>query len=186
MKNSVKTGKIWQILIENTILTRVLSFLSEYPNKVYTGTEIAKKFGKTRMAVFLSLTTLAKEGLIERECRGKAYLYRIVSENPVVKQFKVLKNVIALDPLIKKIRGVSKKVVLYGSASRGEDTAASDIDLLVVANNIDLAKNQIQKFKLKRKIEAKIFTPSGLADLKAKEKVFYEETDRGITLWEEE
>ena len=186
MKNNVKTSKIWQSIIENTVLTKVLSFLSEYPNEAYTGTELAEKLGKTRMAIFLSLTTLAKEGLIERESRGKVYLYKIISENPIVKQFKVLKNILMLEPLIKKLKGVSKKIVLYGSASRGEDTAKSDIDLLVISNNIDFVKKQMQEFKFKRKIEAKVFTPSGLADLKSKEKVFYEEIDRGITLWEGE
>jgi len=186
MKNNVKTSKIWQSIIENTVLTKVLSFLSEYPNEAYTGTELAEKLGKTRMAIFLSLTTLAREGLIERESRGKVYLYKIISENPIVKQFKVLKNIIMLEALIKKLKGVSKKIVLYGSAYRGEDTAKSDIDLLVISNNIDFVKKQIQEFKFERKIEAKVFTPSGLADLKSKEKVFYEEIDRGITLWEGE
>lgn len=38
--------------------------------------------------------------------------------------------------------------------------------------------------KTRQKIQSVIKTPSGLADFKDKEKIYYAEVDRGITLWE--
>lgn len=184
MKKSYKATKMLQYIIENTTLTRVLSFLSDYPDKTYTGTEIAKKIGKTRMSIFLSLKILTEQGLIEKDIKGKTYLYKIISENPVVKYFKILKTVIMLESIIKELKSVSKKIVLYGSASRGEDTYESDIDLLIITNNVDEVKKHLQKYKFKKKIETKIFTSAGFADLKSRDQIFYEEIDRGITLWE--
>jgi predicted nucleotidyltransferase len=186
MKNNSKTSVLWQNIMENTILTRVLSFLSEHPNKAYTGTEIADKLKNTRMAIFLSLKDLSKDGLVEKESRGKTYLYKIDQGNPIVKQFKVLRNIIELEPLINKLKLITKKIILFGSASRGEDTAESDVDFLIITNDIDSVQNMIQGYRFKREIEPKIFTPVGLATLREKEKVFYNEIDRGITLWEGE
>lgn len=186
MKNKVKAAGIWDGIIERSAMTAALIFLSENPNTSYTGADLAEKSGKSRMSVFLALKALSKEGVVKKESRGGAYLYRIDALNPAVKQFKVLKNVIELEPLINQLKKHAKKVILFGSLSRGEDTADSDVDLMIVTNSIDEAKEQVKKTKLRRKIEAVFFTPSGLADLKEKEKVFYNEIEHGLTLWEGE
>jgi predicted nucleotidyltransferase len=186
MKNKAKTTGIWDGVIESSAKTAVLIFLSENPERSFTGAELAKKAGKSRMSVFLVLKTLSKEGAVKRESRGGAYLYRINAGNPSVKQFKVLKNVIELEPFLEQLKKHAKKIVLFGSLSRGEDTADSDVDLLVVTNSVDEGKEQVKQIKAGRKIEAVFFTPSGLADLKEKEKVFYGEIERGLTLWEGE
>jgi predicted nucleotidyltransferase len=186
MKNKIKTGGIWDGVIERSAMTEMLIFLSENPNMSYTGAELAKKAGKSRMSAFLALKTLSKDGFVKKESRGGAYFYRINAGNPSVRQFKVLKNVIELEPILEQLKKHAKKIVLFGSLSRGEDTADSDVDLMVVTNSVDEGKEQVKQIKARRKIEAVFFTPSGLADLKEKEKVFYGEIERGLTLWEGE
>ncbi|KKR33003.1 MAG: hypothetical protein UT63_C0026G0011, partial [Candidatus Gottesmanbacteria bacterium GW2011_GWC2_39_8] len=99
--------------------------------------------------------------------------------------FKVLKNILLLQPIIKKLEPLSKKIILYGSASRGEDSPNSDMDLFVLSKEPQTTKNLLFSVKVKRKIQAIVKSPTELADLKEEEKIFYEEVNRGITLWEE-
>ena len=102
-----------------------------------------------------------------------------------IKQFKVLKNVLALRPLVSKLKPLSKKIILYGSTSRGENDPTSDIDLFILSQEPEAAKKAIASIKTKQKIQCVIKTPSDLADFIGKEKTYYAEVDRGITLWNE-
>ena len=90
-----------------------------------------------------------------------------------------------LTPIIESLKDTSQKIVLYGSASRGEDYADSDIDLFIISKAPDIAKKIILKSKLKRKIQSIIKTPADVPDFRANQKVFFEEINMGIILWEE-
>ena len=61
---------------------------------------------------------------------------------------------------------------------------ASDIDLFILSQEPEEAKKIIASIKARQKIQSVIKTPSELADFKEKEKTYYAEVDRGITLWE--
>ena len=112
-------------------------------------------------------------------------MYSLLYDEPVIKQFKVMRNIQFLRPIIEKLKHSSKKIILYGSVSRGEDDPKSDIDLFILAKDPEAVKSIISGLKTKRKIQSVIKSPSELADFKDKEKVYYDEVNRGITLWEE-
>jgi hypothetical protein len=40
----------------------------------------------------------------------------------VIKQLKILRTIISLSPLVKKFKKQARKIILYESTSRGEDT----------------------------------------------------------------
>ncbi len=172
-------------LFNSTNALKVLSYLASNPGKELLGSEIQKTTAISRIGLYLSLKELTRQGLVSRTKRGKFLFYLLNYNEPVVKQFKVLKNIILLRPLIKKIKSLSKKIILYGSAGRGEDYPESDIDLFVLAKDAQLVKDLVFTFKTKRKIQAAIMSPTEFADLKEKERIFYEEVNRGIILWEE-
>jgi predicted nucleotidyltransferase len=58
---------------------------------------------------------------------------------------KVLKTVLSLSGLIRKIKKQTRKVILYGSTSRGEDTKDSDIDLFMVTNTPEEIEKRIKR-----------------------------------------
>jgi hypothetical protein len=60
-------------------------------------------------------------------------------------------------------------------------TAKSFIFLHILLSRL---KKAMASIKTRQKIQSVIKTPSGLADFKDKEKIYYAEVDRGITLWE--
>jgi predicted nucleotidyltransferase len=164
---------------------RVLSFLVDNPTKDFQGREIQQATRISRTGVYLALQDLARNNLVHKTRKGKFLIYSAACDNPAVKQFKVLRNLILLNTALSKLRSLSKKIVLYGSTSRGEDDSSSDIDLFVLSHSPDAAKAIIATLKMKRKIQAVIKTPVELPDLKEKDKVFWGEVKRGIVLWEE-
>jgi len=156
----------------------------ENPGKEFLGNEIQKSTALSRAGVYLSLRELIKLKLVGRAKKGKFLIYSVAYDDPVVKQFKVLKNAQALKPLIEKLKSVSGRVVLYGSASRGEDDHSSDIDLFVLSNDPESVQRIVSGFRIKRMIQAVIKSPSDLAEFKEKEKAYCQEVGQGIILWE--
>lgn len=164
---------------------KILSFLVENLGKELLGSEIQKSTSISRAGAYIALRELIKQKLVLKTKKGKFLMYSVTYDNPVVKQFKVMRNIQFLRIVLEKIKPLSKKIILYGSASRGEDAPLSDIDLFILSKDPDVAKSIISGLKIKRKIQAVIKTPSELADFQYKEKVYCDEVNRGITLWEE-
>lgn len=164
---------------------KVLSYLAENPSREFLSSQIQKAASISRAGVYIALGELARQNLVSKVKKGNLLFYSIIYDDSAIKQFKVLKNVFALRPLVSKLKPLSKKIILYGSTSRGENDPASDIDLFILSQQPEAAKKIISSIKTKQKIQSVIKTPSQLADFKEKEKVYYAEVDRGITLWEE-
>ena len=164
---------------------KVLSFLADNPGKELLGSDIQKATCLSRAGVYIALRELIKQKLVFKTKRGKFLLYSVAQDDPVVRQFKIINNILFLTSLISRLKPLSKKIILYGSASRGEDDQKSDIDLFILAKDPQAVKKLLSSLKTKRKIQAVIKSPSELADLKEKDVTFYNEVDRGITLWEE-
>ena len=164
---------------------KILSFLADNVGKEFLGSEIQKATKLSRAGVYIALRELIKQKLVSKTQRGKFLVYSVVYDDPVIRQFKVLRNILLLKPVIAKLKPLSKKIILYGSASRGEDLLNSDIDLFVLSKDPEAIKEILPSIRIKRKIQTIVKSPSELADLREKERVFYGEVDRGITLWEE-
>ncbi len=165
---------------------KVLSYLAEHPDKEFLNSEIQKATLASRAGIYFVLKELVRQNLVSETRRGRLIFYRITYDDCVIKQFKILKNVLALRPLVSKLKPSSRKILLYGSHSRGENDSSSDIDLFLVSKDPQAAKDAISSIKAKQKIQAVIKTSSELTSFKETEKVFMQEVDRGIVLWEEE
>jgi len=164
---------------------KVLDFLASNPGKDFLASEIKKATSISRSGVYFSLKELAQEKLVSKNKKGNIVLYSITYNNTAVKQFKILQNVLMLRSLVSKLRFSSKKILLYGSFSRGENSPTSDIDLFILSKDPEETRKIISSIKTRQKIQAIIKTPSEFADFKRSEKVYYAEVERGIILWEE-
>jgi predicted nucleotidyltransferase len=163
---------------------KILAFLAEKSGREFLGSEIQKAVNLSRAGVYLSTKELAADGLININVRGKIRLYSFDGQNPVSKQYKVILNLILIEPLIVRLREISKAVILYGSASRGEDDESSDIDLFILSHDPESVKRVIVMANIKRKIQPVIKTPVEFSAFKDKEKTYATEVARGITVWE--
>lgn len=172
-------------IFETTNSLKVLSFLARNPGQEFLNSEIQAAVSISRAGAYLALQDLLGERLVIKTEKGRFHLYSVNYENPIVRQFKVLMNVTLLEPLILKIQPLSVRIVLFGSASRGEDTASSDIDLFILSRDPENIRELLASFRAERKLQPIILVPTEWADLREKEKVFFEEIEKGIVLWEE-
>jgi predicted nucleotidyltransferase/biotin operon repressor len=163
---------------------KVLSCLSDYPEKEFSGSELQKSTGLSRAGVYLSLNELKKQGFVTVVKRGKFLFYSLAYDEPVIKQFKVLKNVLFLNSLITNLKPFVRKIVLFGSYSRGENDSKSDIDLFVIAQDPQSVKDVVSSYKTRQKIQAVVITAAELPGFKEKEETFMHEVGLGIILWE--
>ena len=105
-------------------------------------------------SVKLHIKALEKEGFIEKK-KGTIYHYYIASKSDRFKVYKrnytlaKIYEIGLLDLLANEC--APDAVVLYGSASRGEDIESSDIDLLVIAKEKIINLEKFEK-EFNRKI----------------------------------
>jgi predicted nucleotidyltransferase len=177
-------GYFMNNILASTNAQKILGVLIQNPSCQFLANEIEKAAKISRAGVNFSLRKLIKEKLVIREKKAKIYLYSVDHGNPVIKQLKVLQTIMFLQPLIVKIKDCSEKIVLFGSCARGEDLPDSDLDLFILTNAKEEAKNALEKFSSKKKLQPIIRSPLQFSEMENKELVFFEEIIRGITLWE--
>jgi predicted nucleotidyltransferase len=172
-------------IVNSTNAQRVLSFLVDTLNREFLASEIQKTTGLSKAGVYRALSELAGQKLIKKHKRGRFVLYSAIADDCIVRQFKVLKTTIFLKKLIPKLKPLSRKIIFFGSGSRGEDYKDSDLDLLIISKDPDVTEKIISSFKSKRKIQPVIKTPTQMVQLEEKNKEFFNEINSGIILWEE-
>ncbi|MFQ5737274.1 MAG: nucleotidyltransferase domain-containing protein [Thermodesulfobacteriota bacterium] len=170
---------------------RVLAFFLARPTGRFYGSEIADKTGISIGQASKVLGDLKKAGLVEMERRGRTELYRIVSDDPALRAFKVLNTIISIEPLVERLKRATKRVVLYGSCATGTNIEGSDLDLLVVSTKKGAVQEIISGFPADAyygfsEIRTVVKTPAEWAALEDKDPVFHNELLRGISLYEKE
>ena len=163
---------------------KVLDFLIQDPGKQFLAKEIEKETKMSRAGVNFAVRSLSKAELIIREKKASIYLYSIDHYHPVIKQLKVLQIIIRLYSLVNQLKRHSKKIILFGSCSRGENRKDSDIDLCVLTDARQNVEETIKKSRSKSKIQPIIRNATQFYSMEQKESILFEEINRGITLWE--
>ncbi|MDP2656623.1 MAG: nucleotidyltransferase domain-containing protein [bacterium] len=153
-----------------------------FPERSFFIAELARKENLSVGTIHATIQIFLKDKfIILTDQKGKVKLYRLNSTNPVVRQLKVLMVVFAISDFVMRIAPYTKKIFLFGSCARGEQTNESDIDLLVVTQDSLVLKNEVMPKKLPITMITK--TPSQWAEMEKKDPDFYREViEGGITL----
>ncbi|MBU0896832.1 MAG: winged helix-turn-helix domain-containing protein, partial [Candidatus Omnitrophica bacterium] len=72
------------------------------------------------------LNDLYRKGIVERKTEGRMNYYMVNLSNPYIQEFKILINMLLLEPLIEKLKPYTHKIVMFGSWSWGGDIEKSD------------------------------------------------------------
>jgi len=163
---------------------QILIFLARNPDKQFYIREIAKIMNKSVGGTHKTLKSLKEMDFIKENKSGKNIYYHINQMNPSVNNFKIFITINELKILVDKLKEISEKIILFGSCSTGEDTYESDIDLLVITNEKEKVNKKIINTKINRKIQAVVVNTVDLMKIKEKDKGFYQEINKGITLWD--
>ena len=175
----------------STHAQKVLQFLLMHPAKMCYEREIARGTNISYGSANKVLKQLSKEGVIEKKSEGRMCYYSLDISNPYIKEFKILTNLVILEPLVERLKQHTRRIVLYGSWADGTDSEESDIDLFIVTSSEDKVRSIINNFSnssriANRKIQAVITTPTDLLNQDEKDKVFAKQVKQGKILWEKE
>ena len=175
----------------STNYQKTLRFFILQPGQSFYEREISRKSGLSPSSTHYVLARLYQDGVLKRKQNGRMYFYSIDKSNPYLKEFKIMANLLLVEPLIEKLKGLSHKIVLFGSCAEGSDTEDSDIDLFIVSSEKEKVLSVVDKFSYStkfynRKIQAIISKPEELLKRDKEEKVFLEQVEKGKILWERE
>jgi len=135
-----KKTSLGEVLFTKT-QRRVLGLLFGNPGRSYYANEIVRFAGAGIGTVQRELERLAAAQLLTVTKRGNQKHYQANREAPIFEELRgiVLKTFgvadhlrAALAPLAKRIRAA----FIYGSIARGTDTASSDIDVLILSDDL--------------------------------------------------
>jgi predicted nucleotidyltransferase len=148
---------------------RVLGLLFGQPDRRFQSGELIRLAASGTGAVHRLLTRLAESGLITVQRVGNQKHYQANRESPVFAELHglILKTSGLLAPLRAAFAGLAGRIhaaFVYGSVAKGTDRAASDIDLMVIADKLDYADVfsalQSVEAELGRTVNPNVMTPA--------------------------
>lgn len=145
---------------------KVLALFFGQPEQSFYFSEVVAFVGTGMGQVQRELQALARAGLLLREKRGNQVHFRANPDSPI---FEDIKNIVrktfgvadVLREALHEFSGRIEAAFIYGSVARGEETAASDVDVLIVS---DMRLSQIAKAiaeaesAIKRTVSPTIYT----------------------------
>jgi predicted nucleotidyltransferase len=124
---------------------RVLALIFGQPERSFYTSEIKRNVNSGTGAVERELSRLQRSGLVSIERIGNQKHYRANRQSPIFAELHslVIKTVALTEPLRKSLEPYSDKIkaaFVYGSVAKGTDTARSDIDLLVIGDELSYSE----------------------------------------------
>lgn len=120
---------------------RVLGILYGQPECSFYANELISRAASGSGAVQRELTTLANSGLVTVKAIGNQKHYQANPESPIFNELRsiIQKTVGLADPLRAALGPMSAQITaafVYGSVAKKTDTASSDIDLMVISDEL--------------------------------------------------
>lgn len=153
----------------SNIQQRVLAYLFGQPERSFFATELIKLAGGGSGAVQRELARLADSGLVTVKHVGTQKHYQANPKSPIFAELCAIaqKTVGLAEPLRETLAPLAKRIkaaFVFGSVAKRSDTAASDIDVLVLSDTIDyadvFAALQSAEAKLGRTVNPTVYTPA--------------------------
>ncbi len=147
---------------------RVLALIFGQPERSFYTSEIVRTVHSGTGAVERELARLQGSGLVSVERIGNQKHYRANRESPVFEELQglVVKTVGLAGPIRKSLEPYSGKIktaFVYGSVASNRDTAKSDIDLMVIGDDLHYtelyAALQNAEHLLRRKVSPTFLSP---------------------------
>ena len=160
---------------------RVLAVLFGSPDRSFYANELIALARSGTGAVQRELASLLAAGLITVRDQGNQKHYQANAASPVFAELRglVLKTVGLADVLraaLAPLAGQITMAFVYGSVARREDTAASDVDVLIVSDALGYAEVfgalESAAQTLGRAINPTLYTRAELARRRAQDNVF--------------
>lgn len=115
--------------------------------------------------------------------------YSVDTLNASIKAWKILVNIVLLEPLVEILKINTGRIVLFGSCARGTDDSQSDVDLFITSHHKENVIASVEGFAFPKGFESILIrpvikTPAEMILSENSNRVFLDEIEQGITLWE--
>ncbi len=126
----------------SSVQQRVLGILFGQPDRRFQGAELIRMAKSGTGAVHRQLTSLAASGLVNVTQIGNQKHYQANPDAPVFEELcgLIRKTVGLREPLKHSLEPFNDQIdvaFIYGSVAKGTDTARSDIDLMIIGDDLD-------------------------------------------------
>lgn len=171
---------------------RVLGLLFGQPERSFYATEIIGRTGGGSGAVQRELARLAQSGLVTVRPQGNQKHYQANPDSPIFAELCGIarKTVGLAEPLREALAPLASQIkaaFVYGSVAKRQDTAASDIDLMVVSDTLGYADLfgalETVAASLGRSVNPTVYTVRELAKRIAGDNVFVARVLAQPKLW---
>jgi len=124
---------------------RVLGLIFAHPERSFYTSEIIRTVDSGTGAVERELSRLQRSGLISAERIGNQKHYRANQHSPIFEELHglILKTVALKVPLAHSLEPFADRIrtaFIFGSVADGTDHAESDIDLMVIGDDLNYAE----------------------------------------------
>lgn len=171
---------------------RVLALLFGQPDRSFYATELISLAGAGSGAVQRELARLAQSGLVTARAVGNQKHYQANPESPVYAELCgiVQKTVGLAEPLREALAPLAARIrvaFVFGSIAKRKDTAGSDIDLMLISDDLSYAELyatlEALSARLGRVVNPTIYTPRELAKRIARKEAFVTRVLAQPKLW---
>lgn len=120
---------------------RVLALLFAQPGRSFYATELIGLAGAGSGAVQRELARLAQSGLVTVRALGNQKHYQANPDSPLFEElYNIVQKTVGLaEPLREALAPLAKRfnaAFVYGSVAKRQDSAASDIDLMIISDKL--------------------------------------------------
>ena len=155
---------------------RVLALIFGQPDRSFYMSEIVRRVHSGTGAVERELSRLQRSGLVSVERIGNQKHYRANHESPIFEELQslVIKTVAVTEPIRRSLQPYADKIkaaFVYGSVAKGTDTASSDIDLMVVGDELNYSELYSASQNVENSLRRKV-SPTFLSSADWQRKVF--------------
>ena len=168
----VREGTSLADALFSTVQQRVLAYLFGQPERSFFATELIRLAGGGSGAVQRELARLEDSGLVTVSRVGTQKHYQANPKSPIFSELCAIaqKTVGLAEPLREALRPLAKRIsaaFVYGSVAKKRDTAASDIDLMVISGKVTYADLftllEEVSTRLGRQVNATVYSSQELA-----------------------
>lgn len=149
--------------------SRVLRWVFGFPDRSFHLSELRRLTGLGSASLQRELRRLAEAGLVSSEPVGNQRHFRANASSPIYDELIALtRKTLGVQPMLREaLQALGSEVIsawVYGSVAKQSETAQSDVDVMLVGENLTL--NRILEVllplekELGRKINPTCFTPA--------------------------
>ncbi len=171
---------------------RVLAVFFGMPDRSFYASEVIALANSGRGAVQRELAGLSNAGLLRVKLQGKQKHYQANDAAPIFAELRslILKTSGLADVVLQALLPLAVQIdsaFIYVSVARQEDTAQSDIDLMIVSATLGYADvfGSLEKATqaLGRKINPTLYTPANIAKRIAQDNAFVTRVLQQPKIW---